>query len=147
MKYAKTILEVAGKLPRLDGGEGMGTRQAAALLAEWKIKKTSRGWPIDTILKAAKEYVEREPKGDELDSEIKRRKIKLLDLEIGKAEDSLVDVADVVDAIHKRDAELAMRITTLKEAEIAKHPQHRDFVEKFCRAVLTRLSDEVDIAR
>jgi hypothetical protein len=141
---AQTLTELAAILPRADGGIGLSVRQAQDLLKTWGISKGPHGWPVQEILQKAREHVEREPVADELDCELKKRRIRLLDIQIQQAEGKLCAVDEIVERVGRRDAALAQRLSTLKESEIAKHPAHRNFIERYHNAAFTLLSSEVD---
>jgi len=69
----------------------------------------------------------------------------ILEIERDKARGKLADVAEITERVHKRDAELAMRMNTLRESEIAKHPKHREFIERFCKAAMEKLAEDVEV--
>lgn len=94
-KYVKTVEEVGELIPRQRGGSiGVKARYAQEWLKNHKIKKTALGWPVMKILAAARQDEADERPNDELDADIKRRRIKLLDIEIGKLEESLISRAE-----------------------------------------------------
>lgn len=144
MKYAKSINEVAAIMPRDDGGIGLGVRQTNDLLKLWGITKAEAGWPIQTILKRAREHVEGESVGDDLDAEIKRRKIKLLDIEIGRADETLADVAEVSAHFEKLHADFAMRLRTWRETLTSKHPQHHALFDAAFNDLMAMLKQEAE---
>jgi hypothetical protein len=93
-KYVKSVAEVAAYLPRRDGRLGLAPRQAQDWLQAHGIKKTANGWPLSAILEQAKEQTRKQAAPVGLDAEIKRRKIRLLDIEIATLENNLIDRAE-----------------------------------------------------
>ena len=112
--------------------------------------KEPKGWPLvkwQAFVSLKKAEGAARLRGPNMD--VRRQKIELecerLQVQIRKEMGQLADIAEIADKMHRRDAELAMRMNTLRESEIAKHPKHREFIERFCRTVMEKLAEDVEV--